>query len=85
MVIETLGIESFAAENLVSETLAVGNRDKDILQRGNLFLLCTDGNLGCQLRAAKGVTAWRTWAQGYWGTEGKFPQTANYCSCGICG
>jgi len=57
-VIETLGIASLAAEGLASESLAAspaaGNRDKDILQRGNLFLLCTDGNLGCQVTSGQG-------------------------------
>lgn len=54
----TLTIESLAAESLDR------NRDKDILQRGNLFLLCTGGNLGRQLRPAKPVRTWRSWALG---------------------
>src|ERR1700686_3770069 len=41
-----------AIESLDFESL---NWDKCILQRGNLLLLCTGSNLGCQLRRAKFV------------------------------
>ena len=54
----TLAIESLTAVSLAR------NRDKDILQRGNLYLLCTGGNLGCQLLPAKPVKTWRSWALG---------------------
>src|ERR1700681_2641131 len=53
----TLAIESLDFESL--------NWAKRILQRGNLLLLCTGSNLGCQLRRAKLVKAYRTWAQGW--------------------
>src|ERR1700694_4077816 len=43
----TLTVESPGFESL--------NWDKRILQRGNLLLLCTGSNLGCQLRRAKFV------------------------------
>src|ERR1019366_7709190 len=56
---------TLAIESLAVESLAVENWDKDILQRGNLFLLCAFGNVGCQLRPAKRVTACRTWAEGW--------------------
>jgi len=52
---------TLAIESLVFEIV---NRDKRILQRGNLLLLCTGSNLGGQLRRAKLVKAYRTWAQG---------------------
>jgi hypothetical protein len=60
--IETLGIETLGIESLAAESLAVEIWGKDILQRGNLFLLCTSGNLGCQLRRAKQAAGCRTWA-----------------------
>src|ERR1700680_1137573 len=69
----TLMIESPGFESL--------NWDKRILQRGNLLLLCTGSNLRCQLRRTKFVKAYRTWAQGGVGREGKFRQSANNCSC----
>src|SRR6202521_6272836 len=53
----TLAIESPGFESL--------NWDKRILQRGNLLLLCTGSNLGCQLRRTKLLKAYRTWAQGW--------------------
>src|SRR6202051_237688 len=59
-----LAIESLGFESL--------NWDKRILQRGNLLLLCTGSNLGCQLRRAKLAKAYRTWAQGWlerWGSS----------------
>src|ERR1700674_703476 len=55
--VPTLAIESLDFESL--------NWDKRILQRGNLLLLCTGSNLGGQLRRAKFVKAYRTWAQGW--------------------
>ena len=47
---------------------------------GNLLLLCTGSNLGGQLRRAKFVKAYRTWALGVVGRWGKFPRSANNCS-----
>ena len=68
-----VAIESLAVESLATESPVVKHRDKDILQRGNLFPLSAGGNLGCQLRRAKLGIAQRTWAHGGSGRSGKVP------------
>jgi hypothetical protein len=60
----------------------IESRDKDVLQRGNLFLLCTGGNLDASYFGPSGV-----WLAGHGREVGreaeiKFPQSANYCSWG---